>query len=70
MPVWVYSNLEEVELFVNGKSVGSQKMPALGHVEWKVRYEPGAIEARGIEGRAGCAEGGAGDHRQASTPCA
>jgi beta-galactosidase len=45
--VWVYSNLDEVELFVNGKSVGSQKVPHLGHVEWKVRYEPGSIEARG-----------------------
>ncbi len=47
IPVWVYSNLDEVELFVNGKSAGSQKVPRLGHVEWKVRYEPGSIEARG-----------------------
>ncbi len=47
IPVWVYSNLDEVELFVNGKSLGSLKVPRLGHVEWKVRYEPGAIEARG-----------------------
>ncbi|MGB8098539.1 MAG: beta-galactosidase GalA [Terracidiphilus sp.] len=46
IPVWVYSNLDQVELFVNGKSQGSQKVPHLGHVEWKVRYEPGAIEAR------------------------
>ena len=47
IPVWVYSNLDEVELFVNGKSVGTQKVPHLGHVQWKVRYEPGSIEARG-----------------------
>ncbi|MGD0693804.1 MAG: beta-galactosidase GalA [Terriglobia bacterium] len=47
IPVWVYSNLDEVELLVNGKSLGSQKVPHLGHAEWKVRYEPGAIEARG-----------------------
>jgi beta-galactosidase len=47
IPVWVYSNLDEVELFVNGKSLGSQKVPHLGPVEWKVRYEPGTIEARG-----------------------
>ena len=47
IPVWVYSNLDEVELLVNGKSAGRQKVPRLGHVEWKVRYEPGAIEARG-----------------------
>jgi len=46
IPVWVYTNLDEVELFVNGKSVGSQKVPHLGHVEWKVKYEPGTIEAR------------------------
>ncbi len=46
IPVWVYSNVDEVELFVNGKSLGSQKVPALGHVEWKVKYEPGYIEAR------------------------
>jgi beta-galactosidase len=47
IPVWVHSNLEEVELFVNGKSQGSQKVPHLGHVEWKVKYAPGVIEARG-----------------------
>jgi len=47
IPVWVYSNLDEVELFVNGQSQGSQKVPHLGHVEWKVKYEPGSIEARG-----------------------
>jgi len=47
IPIWVYSNLDEVELFVNGKSLGSQKVPHLGHVEWKAFYEPGVIEARG-----------------------
>ncbi len=50
IPVWVYSNVDEVELFVNGKSQGKQKVPHLGHVEWKVRYEPGSIEARGLKG--------------------
>ncbi len=47
IPVWVYTNVDEVELLVNGKSLGSQKVPHLGHVEWKVKYEPGSIEARG-----------------------
>jgi beta-galactosidase len=47
IPVWAYSNLDEVELLVNGKSAGSRKVPHLGHVEWKVKYEPGVIEARG-----------------------
>jgi beta-galactosidase len=46
IPVWVYSNLDEVELFLNGKSLGSRKVPHLRHVAWQVRYEPGAIEAR------------------------
>jgi beta-galactosidase len=47
IPVWVYTNLDLVELLVNGKSMGAQKVPRLGHVEWKVKYEPGVIEARG-----------------------
>lgn len=50
IPVWVHSNLDEVELLVNGKSLGRQKVPHLGHVEWKVRYEPGSIEAHGYKG--------------------
>jgi beta-galactosidase len=50
IPVWVYSNMEEVELFVNGQSAGSQKVPNLGHVQWKVKYGPGSIEARGSKG--------------------
>jgi beta-galactosidase len=49
IPVWVFSNLDEVELLVNGKSAGRQKVPHLGHLEWKVRYEPGAIEAHGFK---------------------
>jgi beta-galactosidase len=43
----VHSNLDEVELLLNGKTLGRQKVPRLGHVEWKVRYEPGTITAHG-----------------------
>jgi beta-galactosidase len=46
--VWVYSNLEEVELFLNGQSLGRQRVPPLGHLEWPVKYEPGVLEARGL----------------------
>jgi beta-galactosidase len=48
--VWVHSNLDEVELFLNGKSQGSQKVQPLTHLEWKVKYEPGVLEARGSKG--------------------
>ena len=49
IPVWVYSNLDEVELFVNGQEPGKPEGSAPGHVEWKVKYEPGVIEARGTK---------------------
>ncbi len=45
--VWVHSNVDSVELFLNGKSLGSQKVEPLTHLEWKVKYEPGVLEARG-----------------------
>ena len=47
--VWVHSNLDSVELFLNGKSQGSQKVLPLTHLEWKVKYEPGLLEARGTK---------------------
>jgi beta-galactosidase len=50
VPVWVHSNMDEVELFLNGVSQGSQKVKALTHLEWSVKYEPGVIEARGSRG--------------------
>jgi beta-galactosidase len=50
--VWVHSNLEEVELFLNGQSQGSQKVQPLTHLEWQVKYQPGLIEALGRQGGA------------------
>jgi beta-galactosidase len=44
--VVAYSNQDSVELFVNGQSQGSQPVKKNSHVEWKVKYAPGAIEAR------------------------
>jgi len=47
--VWVHSNLDSVELFLNGKSQGSKNVQRLTHLQWKVKYEPGVLEARGTK---------------------
>lgn len=47
--VWVHSNLDSVELFLSGASLGSQKVERNTHLAWKVKYAPGAIEARGAK---------------------
>ncbi len=43
--VWVNSNADNVELFLNGKSLGKKDMPRNGHLQWSVNYEPGKLEA-------------------------
>ena len=48
--VWVHSNLEKVELFLNGKSLGAQPMQKDRHLAWRVSYAPGVLEARGFQG--------------------
>jgi beta-galactosidase len=45
--VWAYSNCDEVELFLNGKSLGRKSMPENSHIEWLVNYEPGTLLGRG-----------------------
>ena len=47
--VWAYSNCDEVELFLNKKSLGKKKMEQYGHLEWKVSYQPGTLEAIGYK---------------------
>ncbi|TDO83124.1 beta-galactosidase [Flavobacterium chryseum] len=47
--VWVHSNCDEVELFLNKKSLGKKKMEVNSHLEWKVNYEPGTLEAVGYK---------------------
>lgn len=47
--VWAYSNMDEVELFVNGKSQGRQAMPKNGHLSWKTVYQPGKVKAVGYK---------------------
>ncbi len=43
--VWVNSNADHVELFLNGKSLGKKDMPRNGHLQWMVNYQPGTLEA-------------------------
>ena len=45
--VWAYSNCDEVELEVNGKTMGRKAMPRYGHIEWDVTYQPGKLIAVG-----------------------
>jgi beta-galactosidase len=47
--VWVHSNLERVELFLNGQSLGAEDMKKDSHLAWNVKYSPGTIEARGYK---------------------
>lgn len=47
--VWVNSNADEVELFLNGKSLGKKIMPRNSHLQWNVNYEPGTLEAIGYK---------------------
>ena len=51
VPVWCFTNGEEAELFLNGKSFGVRRRadvrdPWVRHLAWEVPYEPGALEVR------------------------
>ena len=43
--VWVNTNADNVELFLNGKSLGKKDMPRNSHLQWNVPYEAGTLEA-------------------------
>ena len=44
--VWAYTNADEVELFLNGKSLGSKsKEDDELHIVWRVPFEPGTLKA-------------------------
>jgi beta-galactosidase len=44
--VWAYFNSDEVELFLNGKSLGTRRKAADDlHVVWRVPYQPGTLKA-------------------------
>ncbi|HKJ32491.1 MAG TPA: beta-galactosidase GalB [Balneolales bacterium] len=46
--IWAYTNCDDVELFLNGKSVGTKYFDRDNmHLSWKVKFEPGTLKAVG-----------------------
>jgi beta-galactosidase len=44
------SNCDEVELFLNGQSLGKQAMKRNSKLSWQVKYAPGTLSAKGFNG--------------------
>ena len=53
--VWTYTNCDEAELILNGKSLGRKKVEKHTHLVWNVDYEAGKIEAIGYKDGKICA---------------
>lgn len=48
--VWAYTNCDEVELFLNGTSLGrKKKINEEMHLVWRVQYEPGSVTGIGYK---------------------
>ena len=43
------SNCKEVELFLNGESLGKQSMKPQSKLTWQVKYAPGTLSAKGYD---------------------
>lgn len=54
--VWCYTNCDEAELFLNGKSLGRKQVEQFVPVTWLVAYTPGKLEAVGYINGEKCAE--------------
>ena len=48
--VCAYSNCDEVELFLNDRSLGRKTMRKYSHLDWPVKYAPGTLIAKGYMG--------------------
>lgn len=49
--VWAYTSCEEVELFLNGKSLGTKRKVGDDlHLMWRLPFEPGTLKAVGRTG--------------------
>ncbi len=46
----VYTNCEELELFLNGESLGKKAIEKYGHGEWTVKYAKGTLSVKGYIG--------------------
>lgn len=49
IPVWIYTNVQEVELWLNGRSLGRQRKGGKKELSWLVPYEPGCLTAKAFE---------------------
>jgi len=47
--LWIYSNCDQVQLSINGKSLGRKDMPRYGHISWPVVYKSGKLSAVGYK---------------------
>ena len=47
--VWIDSNADSVNLKLNGKDLGTRLIQKNQHLKWKVKYEPGLLEAKGYK---------------------
>ena len=64
IPVTVYTNCDELELFLNGESLGRKPIEKYGHGEWQVNYVPGTLTVKGYRDGKLAAE----DQRKPSKP--
>jgi len=47
--VQAFSNCQQVELFLNGETLGKQAMPPNSKLSWNVIYAPGTLSAKGYD---------------------
>ncbi len=47
--VLIHSNCDEIELFLNGQSLGKKKLEKYGYLNWNLKYAPGNLIALGYK---------------------
>lgn len=47
--VHIYTNMEQVELLLNGKSLGKKQVNKFDIPSWKVKYVPGKLTVKGVK---------------------